>query len=120
MRSVLAVLSGYAVFAAGSLVMFRLSGHEPHADATATFKTFAILYGTGCALIGGYVAGSLAKRSPVAHASIMGLLLAAMAAISLHMSPVKSAIWTQVAALFFMAPAAILGGILCARRGTGT
>lgn len=117
MRSVLAVLGGYAVFAVTVILMFRLSGHEPHADASATFKTFAILFGTAAAMIGGCVTAGLAKRSPVGHAGALAMLLAAFAALSLHTSAPKSAIWTQVTALLIMAPAALLGGVLWSRQG---
>jgi len=119
MRSIVAVLAGYAVFAVSALLLFRFSGQDPHGDASATFKAMAILVGTAGAIIGGYVAGSLAKRSPVGHASALALLMAVIASWSLHASPVKAAIWTQVSALFFMAPAAILGGILCSRGRAG-
>jgi hypothetical protein len=119
MRSVLAVLGGYAVFAVCAILTFRLSGHQPHADASATFKTFAILLGTAAAMIGGCVTAGLAKRSPVGHAGALAILLAAIAAVSLHTSPPKSAIWTQIAALLIMAPAALLGGVLWSLQGDG-
>ena len=115
MRSFLAVLAGYAVFALSAFLLFRLTGQAPHADASTTFKTFATLFGTACAIFGGYVAGKVAKRSPLGHACAVGVLIAAIAAWSIHATPVRSAIWTQLAALLFMAPATILGGVLSSR-----
>jgi uncharacterized membrane protein YeiH len=111
-RSILAVLAGYAVFAVGALLVFGLSGQKPHADASAGFKTLAIVAGTAFAITGGYLAAMIAKSSPVAHSTALGALVASIAAWSIHASPVKDPIWSQVSAIFFMAPGGILGGVL--------
>lgn len=110
-RSILAVLAGYAVFAVSALLVFGLSGQKPHADASAGFKTLAIIVGTGFAVAGGYLTALIARKSPIAHSTALGVLLASIAAWSIHASPVKDPIWSQVYAIFFMAPGAVLGGI---------
>ena len=110
-RSILAVLAGYAVFVLGAALVFGLSGQKPHADASAGFKTLAIVVGTAFAIAGGYLTGSIAKKAPVGHATALGVVLAGIAAWSIHASPVKDPIWSQVSALLFMAPGAILGGV---------
>ena len=112
LRSILAVLAGYAVFVLGAALVFGLSGQKPHADASASFKTLAIVVGTAFAIAGGYLTATMARKSPVAHAIALGILLASIAAWSIHASPIKDPIWSQVSALLFMAPAAILGGVL--------
>ena len=115
LRSIAAVLVGYVVFAASSFAVFRLSGHAPHAPAPVPFMLLAIASGVVFAALGGYVAGSLAGRRPLAHAVAMAALLAAGATASLVSTLGHGAIWTQVAALTLMAPSAVLGGWLRAR-----
>jgi hypothetical protein len=115
LRSVVAVLVGYAVFAASAFAVFRLSGHAPHAPASPPFMLLTIASGVVFAALGGYVAGWLAGRRPLAHAVAMATLLAVGAVASLVSTLGHGAVWTQVTALIFMAPSAVLGGWLRAR-----
>ncbi len=115
LRSVVAVLVGYAVFAASAFAVFRLSGHAPHATASVPFMLLTSASGVVFAALGGYVAGWLAGRRPLAHAVAMALLLAAGAIASLVSTLGHGAVWTQVTALVLMAPSAVLGGWLRAR-----
>ena len=112
MRSVLAVVVGYLVFAVASFALFRVTGQDPHADASATFKTFAILFGVLFAAGGGYVAATIARRNSLAHGAAVGFLIALIAAISLRMLPPKAVVWTQISAIAMMAPAAVFGSVL--------
>ena len=115
LRSVAAVLVGYGVFATSAFAVFRLSGHAPHAPASVPFMLLTIASGVAFAAIGGYVAGWLAGRRPLAHAVAMAALLAAGAAASLAATLGPGAVWSQVAALTLMAPSAVLGGWFRAR-----
>ena len=110
LRSIIAVILGYAVFAISSGAIFLLSGHPAHATASVAFMLMTIVAGIVFAAVGGYVAGWLAGRRPVAHAVAMGVLLAVGAAVSLVMTLGHGAVWTQVAALLLMAPSAVIGG----------
>jgi hypothetical protein len=116
LRSVVAVLVGYAVFAASAFAVFRLSGHAPHAPASVPFMLLATALGVVFATLGGYAAGWLAGRRPLAHAVAMAMLLAAGAIASLVSTVGHGAVWTQVTALALMAPSAVLGGWSRARR----
>ncbi|MDQ2735065.1 MAG: hypothetical protein M3Y55_08775 [Pseudomonadota bacterium] len=71
------------------------------------------------ASLGGYVAGWLATCRPFAHGLAVAALLALGAAISLFSTFGRGAIWSQVAALTFMAPCAVLGGWLRSRQLAG-
>jgi hypothetical protein len=115
LRSIVAVVLGYVVFAASAFAVFRLSGHAPHAAAAIPFMALTIVCGVGFAIAGGYVAGLVAGRRPVAHAVAMAALLAVGATVSLVSTLGHGATWSQVAALLLMAPGAILGGRLRAR-----
>ena len=116
LRSVVAVLIGYLVFAVSAFALFRLAGQAPHAAASVPFMLVSIASGIVFALIGGYLAGWIAGRRPRAHAMAMAALLAVGAGVSLALTFGHGAIWSQVAALTLMAPGAALGGWLRARR----
>ena len=115
LRSFIAVLVGYVVFAASAFAVFRLSGHAAHAPASLPFMLLTSACGVAFAALGGYVAGWLAGRRPLAHGVAMATLLAAGATASLVSTLGHGAVWSQVAALTLMAPSAVLGGWLRAR-----
>jgi hypothetical protein len=115
LRSACAVIAGYLVFAVCSFALFRLSGHDPYADANLSFKCVTIVCGMAFALAGGYVTARLAPRNPRGHGVALAALLAAFAAFSIFMMPAKGHAWTQIAAIFLMAPAAFAGSTLVAR-----
>lgn len=117
LRSIIAVLAGYVLFAAPSFAIFRITGQDPHAPATFSFMALSTLGGMVFAGIGGFVAGAIAGRRPTAHAIATALLLAAGATASLvHTLDQHAAIWSQLAALLLMAPSAVVGGWLWSRR----
>jgi hypothetical protein len=111
-RSVVAVIVGYAVFATSAGALFQLSGQDPHGEATVPFMAFAGVYGVAFALLGGYVSGWIASRSPFAHGLIVAAMVASGAAVSLLATVGHGYVWSQVTALTAMAPAAALGGYL--------
>jgi hypothetical protein len=110
-RSVAAVVAGYVVFAASAALLFQLSGVDPHAPSSATFKIGSIIWGVVFALVAGWLTARVAARRPGTHAAILAALIAAGALISLLASS-SEATWSQLAALLFMSPAAWLGGVL--------
>ena len=86
MRSVLAVLTGFAamvgivivatVLAAGMLAEPSRAGP---ATATTAWLAVNIAYSLAAAMLGGWLAARLAPRAPFAHASALGALALAMA-----------------------------------------
>jgi hypothetical protein len=115
LRSIVAVLLGYALFAISAFALFRVTGHDPHAPASVAFMLVAVIEGVVFASAGGYVAAWIAGRRPLAHAVAMAVVLAVGAAASLAATLGHGAVWTQVTALVFMAPAAVIGGRMRAR-----
>jgi nitrate/nitrite transporter NarK len=113
-RSVAAVIFGYLVFGGTAALLFRLSGQEPHAPASTGFKVFTIIYGIVFAAVGGWVASRLAGQRPLGHAIAVTTLIALGAIISLVFSGTQYT-WSMWAALFLMAPSALLGGWFRAR-----
>jgi hypothetical protein len=117
LRSVIAVIVGYLVFAASAVVLFRISGRDPHAPASLTFMMLSVLYGMFFAAVGGFVAAWLARRWEFEHSLAVAGLIAAGGAASLLASPGR-ALWTELSAVLIMAPMAMVGGYL-RRRQTG-
>jgi hypothetical protein len=116
LRSIVAVVAGYAVFGASAAIFFPLMGRDPHAQAPMTFMIWTIVFGIVFAAAGGYVASAIALRKPRVHAAIVGALIAVGAAGSLVAAP-GDARGSQLAALLLMAPAAAAGGMLRRRHG---
>ncbi|HET6762831.1 MAG TPA: hypothetical protein VFH27_04140 [Longimicrobiaceae bacterium] len=118
LRSVFSVIAGYAVFAVSAYLVFELFEQPPHEAAPFWFMVTATVIGMFFAFIGGYVAAYLAGRHPRAHGAAVAGVLALGAAVSLVATLGKGAIWSQVAALVFMAPSAYLGGWIRHRQLT--
>jgi multisubunit Na+/H+ antiporter MnhE subunit len=116
LRSIGAVAAGYFIFASSGLLLFQLSGQDPHASAPLTFKIATIIWGCVFALVAGWLTARIAPRRPATHAAIVAALIATGAVVSIVASP-AGAIWSQVSALVLMAPCAWLGGLLA--RGAG-
>lgn len=118
-RSILAVLVGYFIFALSALAFFRISGQAPHQAAPVPVMFGSIAFGMVFALLGAYVAAWLATRRPFAHGLAVAAVLALGATISLFSTLGNGAVWSQVAALALMAPSAVLGGWLRSRQVAG-
>jgi hypothetical protein len=117
-RTVLAVVAGYAVFAISAAAFFNLAGVDPHEPATTRFMGVSIVYGVVFAFLGGGLAATMARRRAAAWG--VAALLALGALVSLLARPGAGAVWSQVAALLTMAPAAAAGGLVSrGRRGPG-
>ena len=114
-RSILGVFLGYVVFAVSAVVLFHAAGRDPHSQQDLWFTAAAILYGMAFAAVGGLIAALIAGRRPVLHAAIVGVILAAGALASLVSRPGAGAIWSQVSAIFLMAPSVFVGGVVAKR-----
>lgn len=114
--SFLAVIAGYAVFAISAVILFSGSGIDPHGAVAPWFMLLAIVYGMLFAALGGYLAAVIARRKSLLHSGILTIIIAAGALTSLLSSSGKGAIWSQLAAIFLMAPSALIGGYLRMRQ----
>ncbi len=113
-RLILGVIVGYFVFAISAVLLFRLSHQETYAAATPVFMVGGIIYGVFFGMLAGYVAAALARQPSAAVAVAIIIVLGAV--VSFTMRPAGAASWSQLAAVLFMAPAALVGGTLRARR----
>lgn len=109
------MVAGYFVFAASAVLLFQLSGRDPHADLPFTFKLATTIWGAVFALVGGWLAAHVSVRRPATHAAVVAVVIAAVGLLSLAMDP-SGARWSQLSAIVFMAPCAWLGGVLASRQ----
>jgi uncharacterized oligopeptide transporter (OPT) family protein len=117
LRSILAVIAGYLLFAVSAFLVFKLFNQPPHAPAPIWFAVVATLFGMLFALLGGYLAGLIAGRKPLGHAVAVAAVLVLGASVSLVATLGKGGVvWSQLAALVLMAPSAMAGGWLRRRR----
>lgn len=115
-RSILAVAVGYFIFAISAFAFFQVSGQPPHQAAPWSIMIESSAFGMSFALLGGYAAAWLARHRPVVHGAAVAFVLALGATVSLLSTLGKGAVWSQIAALVFMAPCAALGGWLRHRQ----
>lgn len=118
MRVITGVILGYLVFAGSAFLLFRITGHNPHVRASISFEISTIVYGMLFAWLAGYIASLIGGRPNAIAAWILGGIIAVGAVASMIMSVVS---WSQIAAVLFMAPMAVVGGwtyVLRMRRHT--
>ena len=59
MRTFLAVVAGYLIFALSAVLLFHLTNVDPHSPAAIGFKLLTIAYGLAFATLAGFVAGQM-------------------------------------------------------------
>ena len=128
LRSVLSVLAGIAVLTAASFAIETVLNpvllHAfPHAlpDAAALranpyARSLTFAYGFACVAAGGYVTAWIARRSPIAHAAVLGILQAALTVAAMFSPEASHASRTQwILTALLTLPAALAGGLLLQR-----
>ena len=115
LRSLAAILLGYAVFAVSAGALFTISGYDPHSPAGASFVIVATAYGACFGVAAGFVAAWVAGKAYFIHAFAVGCIIALGAAISLIVRPGEGAFWTQFLAMLLFAPLTLLGSHLRSR-----
>lgn len=114
LRKILSVIIGYAIFVVSSLLLFKVSGQKPHAEAKNMFIVFTSIYGTLFSLTAGFITQLIAQVKKLNVNYILAIIIAGFATFSLFKSSGNH--WTQILAIFIFAPVSILGGMLCKSR----
>ncbi len=109
MRTLLAVVAGYLIFAGSAVLFFHLLNVDPHSPASVRFEALTIAYGFAFALLGGFVTGKIARRTDLNCGIALALVIALGATVSMIGRPGAGALWTQTAAMFLFAPASLAG-----------
>ena len=115
-RNIASVIVGYLIFAVTAVLLFNLSGIDPHAEASFGTVALVIIFGAIFAFMGGYVAKLIAATRSLNANYVLAILMASFAAFSFFKS--GGSHYTQIAAIFLFAPASLAGGI--ARRRSET
>ena len=127
-RSVLAVLAGIAVLtvtsfaieAAADPLMMRMFSHAlPNRAAishNAGATLFLFAYTALCVAAGGYVTAWVARRSPVLHAVIMGVVQEALTVWAMMSIGSEAPLRNWIGALVLTIPTAWCGGMLRAKQ----
>ena len=118
LRSIGSVAAGYFIFAASAILLFQMSGRDPHANAPLAFKAATIIWGAVFALVAGWLTARIAGRRPATHGAVLAGISALGATVSLAMSP-GDAVWSQIAAAVVMAPSEWLGGVIAGLQAAG-
>lgn len=126
-RSALAVLAGLAVITASSFAIEAAANpllmrwfpaalpNEAALSRNLAAGLCMLVYTLSCVAGGGYVTGRLARNSPVRHAVILGLLQSGLMIPAMMAFPDKAPLWRWIVGMVLVAPAAGLGGFICAR-----
>jgi fructose-specific phosphotransferase system IIC component len=101
------VVFGYLFFELLWFALFHVTNTDPHAPASISFQLGAVIFGLLFALTAGFLASFIGGRPNFIAAWIVGGLIALSAVVIMIRYGVA---WPQLAALLFMAPAAIIGG----------
>jgi hypothetical protein len=115
LRLIAGILLGYLLFGFTAVLIFAIAGRDPHAAADPAFMVGTIGAGLIAALAGGYLGAAVARGNERAAGLVIGGIIAAGALVSLVAQPGAGARWSQLSA-FFMAPVALLGSVIRARR----
>ena len=113
-RKILSVIVGYAIFVVTSLALFKLSGQDPHRQATTNFQILTVFYGAFFAFLSGLVLQLIAKTKNLNLNYILAFIIAGFGTFSLIKSDGNH--WTQLIAIFIFAPISILGGLFYNKR----
>jgi uncharacterized membrane protein HdeD (DUF308 family) len=116
MRTLLAILVGYCVFGVSAVLLFQFAGVDPHAQPGFAFMIGSTVYGVVFAVAGGYTAARIAGEKELRNAGVVAGIIALLAGVSILAQPGLASHWSQLAAIVFMAPAAVLGGWLRTRQ----
>lgn len=116
-RSVLAVVAGYAAMAIAVMLLFVIVLYSPEHQPGVAFMLGAIAFAFLAAILGGFVAALVARRAPMRHALGLAGLCVSMWIVSAIGSSGKEPLWFQVCNLVVMLAGVLAGGYLRARQG---
>ena len=116
LRSALAIVVGFALFAGSMAMFFNILGRDPHARASAAFMLLTTLYGMLFAALGGYLTVLLSTRHKFEHAFAVALLIAVGGAALILGRPQGTPVWSHLAEVLTMAPMAMVGGYMRLRQ----
>jgi len=113
-RKILSIIAGYAIFVVTSLALFKITGRNPHSDATTSFIVLTMIYGAVFSIVAGFATQFIAGTTDLKISYVLALIIAGFAIFSFFKSEGNH--WTQLLAIFVFAPLSILGGLIYNKR----
>jgi hypothetical protein len=113
-RNIVAVILGYALFAISAVLLFRFAGIDPHKNPSIGFIILTIGYGLLFSFLGGLVTQLISGASKLTVTFVLAGIMAGFATFSLFKTTGNH--YSQLAAIFLFAPAALLGGFTYLRK----
>jgi hypothetical protein len=108
-------LTGYLISLVSSILFFLIGHIHPHQPASTGAMWTTAIYGIVFAVLGATVGASFSRKNAIGIGAAIALTIGVVAMWSWYESPNDSH-WTQVIAIFLMAPAAQFGSL--ARRSS--
>ena len=105
MRHIFGFLAGYLISLVSSILLFRVSGHDPGVPAGAGFVLLTAIYGVAFAFLGGWVAARIGNFST--GCAVAGMI--AVLSLVAFFTDIGASHWAQIISFFLMAPAAVVG-----------
>ena len=127
-RSVLAVFGGivlltivsFAIEAVASPLTLRIVPDALSATAPLSHslpaRLFMMVYTMFSIALGGYVTAWIARRSQALHGLIMGAIVLALTVWEMFRLPQEAPLWSWIAGMILIVPAAWFGAVICARH----
>ena len=106
---------GYLISSISSVLFFVLGHIPPHQPASTGIMWATAIYGVVFAVIAAVVGASFSRKNALGIGAAIALTIGVAGMVSWYLSP-NDAHWTQVIAIFLMAPAAQFGALF--RRPT--
>ena len=103
-------LAGYMISCVSSILLFLVGHIPPHQPASTAVQWFTGIYGIVFAVVGATVGASFSRKNAVGIGAAIALTIGVVAMWSWYETPDQSH-WTQVIAIFLMAPAAQFGSL---------
>lgn len=119
LREVVAGVAGFVTFFGLSVLLFAVSGYDPHRAVSLRFGVLSVACGMLFAFVAGYLVAIISPAVPIRPAVMVALFIAASAIFSM-LTSFSGEWWSQLAALFLMTPMVLIGARVRARRGPNT
>lgn len=114
LRSMLAVLLGYAIFGVSGRLLLQVAGIDPHRPESFFGMLLSVLFGAFVAFFAGYAAGFIAGQKPLIHAMSISILLGFGAVMSMIIGGGSS--WTMVSTVIVSIPMTFFGAYAYMRK----
>jgi len=126
LRSIAAVIAGYvtlAVLTAGTIFLLGAAFPASYTPTNTGWVLFNLLYGALYAVVGGYVAGVIARRAEVGHGLALGILMVVLSLVTFVLTqtgqpPTGQPLWYSIALVVLALPTPVLGSYLRQRQRT--